>query len=520
MANILTQYADKINGSFSFFDRMIITGHLRSFYSSMMYFLSEENVLLKDYGNYVQSVTDSIKKHVIEYTNKQMRPLIYLNSPKISKEQTALDCLESNPVDNGLICTLSTVELCNAFSVISNHQTHKLEIKCMKRKCLHYYFYYMDKVYGFMFVKLQTWFPFTITVYINGRELMKHALEENNISYQMYDNSFSYLSDFDKAQELADHFDSKKLSNHLDLFASRINPFLPRVKEIFGNGYYWCASQIEYATDIVFKDRKTLEDLYPSMVDHSFHGMNCTDVFSFMGKKLTSNFSGEAVADYKKRPIGYRVKFKLEANSIKMYDKGNSLRIETTINDPRAFKVYGDVHHRDGTITKQWKPMGKSISNLYRYAEIAKASNKRYIDALENIIPVKSTQEEIESVCARKTDKGKTYTGFNVWDADTLKILRVIADGKYLLSGITNKRLRAELYPDESTEKKTIGRTTRLLKKLRVHKIIRKLPHSQKYFVTSKGRRIINALIEMKDEYYPQAFANQTKNNKTKNLSA
>lgn len=520
MENILTQYADKINGSFSFFDRMIITGHLRSFFNSMMYFLSEENVLLKDYGAYVQGVTDSIKTHVIEYTNGQQRPLIYLRSPKTSKEQTAMECLGSNPVDEGLICTLSTVELCNAFSVISNHETNKLEIKCMKRKCLHYYFYYLDKIYGFMFVKLQTWFPFTITVYINGRELMRHALEENNISYQMYDNSFSYLSDFDRAQELADHFDSKKLSNHLDLFASRINPFLPRVKEIFGNGYYWCASQIEYATDIVFKDRKTLEDLYPSMVDHSFHGMNCTDVFSFMGKKLTSNFHGEAVADYKKRPIGYRVKFKLEANSIKMYDKGNSLRIETTINNPSAFKVYGDVHHRDGTITKQWKPMGKSISNLYRYAEIAKSSNKRYIDALENIIPVKSTLEEIEAVCSHKTVKGKTYTGFNVWEADTLNMLKVIADGKYLLSGITNKKLRSELYPESCGEKKTIGRTTRLLKKLRVHNLLRRIPHSQKYFVTNKGRRIINALIEMKDEYYPKAMADQKLSSNTETQAA
>lgn len=509
MTNILNQYKDKINGTFSFFDRMIITGHLRSFFHSMMYFLSVQNVLLKDYGTYVQGATEEIKQHVVRYTSELSRPLQYLSSPRVSKEQAALQCLKADPVKEGLICTLSTVELCNAFSVVPNRSTHKLEIKCVQRKCLHYYFYYMDAVYGFMFVKLQTWFPFTITVYINGRELMKRKLEENGISYEMYDNSFSYLSDFEKAQELADHFDSKKLSNHLDLFASRINSFLPTVKETFGKGYYWCASQIEYATDIVFKDRKTLEDLYPSMVDHSFHGMDCTDVFSFLGKKLSPNFHGEAVADYKRRPIGYRVKFRLEANSIKMYDKGNSLRIETTINDPGAFKSYGEVHHRDGTVSKQWKPMGKSISNLYRYAEIARASNKRYMDALENIIPVKSTQQEIEAVCERRTEKGRTYTGFNVWEKETLETLRVIADGRYLLSGFTNKIVRRELYPESFKEKKAVGRTTRLLKKLRVHKIIRKQSHSQKYFVTNKGRRIINALIEMKEEYYPKAVAEQ-----------
>lgn len=102
--------------------------------------------------------------------------------------------VENSLVEDGLICTISTVELCNAFSVLPNKQTHKLEMKCMKRKCLHYYFYYLDKVYGFMFIKLQTWFPFTLTVYINGRELMKKAFEEEGISYSMYDNSFSFIN--------------------------------------------------------------------------------------------------------------------------------------------------------------------------------------------------------------------------------------------------------------------------------------------------------------------------------------
>lgn len=191
----------------------------------MLYFLSCQNVLLKDYGSYAQSVTDSIKSHVCSYTNALSRPLIYLVSPKASKEQTALKCLEDSPVTEGLICTLSTVEMCNAFSVVPNKETHKLEMKYMKRKCLHYYFYYLDKVYGFMFVKLQTWFPFTITVYINGRELMKRVFDANNITYAMYDNSFSFISDIDKAQELADKFDSKKLSCHLTF--CRKNQFTP-----------------------------------------------------------------------------------------------------------------------------------------------------------------------------------------------------------------------------------------------------------------------------------------------------
>lgn len=58
----------------------------------------------------------------------------------------------------------------------------------------------------------------------------------------------------------------------------------------------------------------------------------------------------------------------MKSNSIKTYDKSNCLRIEMTVNDPKEFNVYKEVHHRDGTSSMQWVPMGKSIANLYRYA--------------------------------------------------------------------------------------------------------------------------------------------------------
>lgn len=106
-----------------------------------------------------------------------------------------------------------------------------------------------------MFVKIQTWFPFNIQVYINGRELMKHVFDSNGISYQCYDNSFTDISDPAKAQELADKFDSASLCRRLDRFAKSINPFLDTVQKHFGQGYFWCMEQCEFATDIMFKER-------------------------------------------------------------------------------------------------------------------------------------------------------------------------------------------------------------------------------------------------------------------------
>ena len=60
--------------------------------------------------------------------------------------------------------------------------------------------------------------------------------------------------------------------------------------------------------------------------------------------------------------------------------------------------------------------MGKSITSLYRYGEISKATNKRLLNSMQNIIPTKTIDDkEINSVCSRKNIKGRSYSEYNVW---------------------------------------------------------------------------------------------------------
>ena len=508
MNTILEQFKDKINGTFAFFDRMIIKGHIRQFFSASGkgFFLSEQNVLLKDFSAYANQVTSDIVAYVEKMAEETHRPLRYLTSAKIPKEQTAMEMLKDNPVEEGLVCILSVVEYCQTLQPIKNRDG-RLELRNVDRKCKYYYLYYLDSHFGFMHVKLQTWFPFLIQVYINGREMMKHVFDENGITYKMYDNSFYEISDLAKAQELADKFDSKSLCRQLDLFAHKVNPYLDTIEKTFRQGYYWCVDQCEFATDVMFKSREALEDIYPSLVGHAFYDFKCTDVFSFLGRKLDPKFQGETVSDYRKRPTGWRIKFKMKSNSIKMYDKFSCLRVEMTINDPREFKVYKDVHHQDGTVSKRWVPMGKSISNLYRYAEVSKAANRRFLDSLQDIVPAGSIEREINEVCGKKTVRGKTVTGYNVWSKETIQLFEAISDGKYLIRGFTNKDIRIILYPKIHAEKKVRGKMSRTLSKLRAHGLIRKIPHSRKYLVTDKGRRIMGALIETKRKLYPELAA-------------
>ena len=77
----------------------------------------------------------------------------------------------------------------------------------------------------------------------------------------------------------------------------------------------------------------------------------------------------------------------------------------------------------------------------------------------------------------------------------------------YLIRGFTNMELRKTLsngFPDMLQKR---GRMSRELSKLRVHGLIRKIPHSRRYLVSDKGRRIMGALIENKRKIYPELAA-------------
>ena len=506
--NILEQYSGRINGTFSFFDRIIIRGHITRFFTAngMGSYASQCGVKLKDFSEYAQSITESLKTSIKEYADKLGRPIIYTPSAKESKETIASRVMSENPIDSGLICIISSVEECFSIQPVKNDIGH-LELRRVKRKCLHYYFYFLDKRLGFMYIRLQSWFPFEMQIYINGREMMKSIFDKNHITYSMYDNSFSSISDIKKAQKLADKVadSAKNLCRQFDKLAETLNPYLKTMTKLNGEGYRWFVWQCEYATDIMFKSRKDLEDIYPSLVDHAFYDFSCTDVFTFMGRKLTNNYQGEAVTDYKKRPVGWRVKFKLNSNHIKFYDKSNCLRIETTINRPGDFKIFKEVNHRNGEKSKQWVSMGKALSNLYRYAEVGKECNKRLITALEGIVPVKSVIEKIESVTGKKTVNGKTVTGLNVWDKKVYAQFQIISDGRFIIHGFKNSDVRDLLFPEIEDEKKQSAKTSRLIRKLRDLHILKKVPRSSRYLLTKSGRQITGSLIHMREHMYPEA---------------
>src|SRR6266851_2553951 len=102
-------------------------------------------------------------------TRAWRRPVRYLASSALSKEDIARRISAEDRITNGLVCVLTCVEPCRTFEIYRDRQTKHLQLQPRIRKCLFVYHYAVHPIFGFVNARIQTWFPFSIQICLNGR---------------------------------------------------------------------------------------------------------------------------------------------------------------------------------------------------------------------------------------------------------------------------------------------------------------------------------------------------------------
>ena len=317
------------------------------------------------------------------------------------------------------------------------------------------------------------------------------------------DNCSICLEDNDRSQALMDQMLRLAWPWTLKRIARQLNPAHQQIFDSTPIDYYWSVHQSEWATDIMFKSAEALDRIYPALARGALASFSSPDVMRFLGRKLHGNFQGQVVSDYKQRPEGMRVNHRVKDNSVNVYNKqGSVLRPECTINDPHEFKVFRPSEpDPDGPL--DWRPMRKGIADLHRRAQVSQACNERYLDALASINTEAPLRHLIEPVCRPVRWKGRRVRGLRPWTADDRSLLQVVNRGEFVVNGFRNRDIRRYLYcthaTSEEPKRRASAGATRMLRMLRAHGIIRKLPRTHLYRVTGKGRQILTAILQSQD---------------------
>jgi hypothetical protein len=510
MKSFLSALSGLVLGILHGFDRLVFRGHLAtlSHRQGMEIFLCANHILYKDFKKHSQAQTERLIQASFAEAKRLERPIEFLTSSKGSKEERARALAAKHRIQEGLICIFKSVEPCTTFRLHRNRTSKMLEIQPAVGQCSYLYRYAFHPVFGFMNARVQTWYPFKVQICLNGREWLTRQLDRIGMPYQRHDNKILWVEDFAVAQRFLDQQLQVHWPELLDGILKDVHPSHPELLGCMPMDYYWSVYQSEWASDIAFRAAADLARLYPQWLRHAVTSYTSTDVYRFLGRKLTPDgkiwvrFEGEVKSGMTRRVEGVRLKHWVAHNSIKMYDCDRVLRLETTLNDPGDFRVYRPKQGGPEE-DKQWRPLRKGVADLYRRAEVSQAANERYAAAMAAVKDKTPLSALVEPLCQRAPAPGKhssrTVRALNPLAKEDAALLTAVLDPKFAVNGLRNRDLVAALYDKPATtdeeRRRRSGRLTRQIRMLRGHGLLHKVPKTHRYLVSPTGRKAITALL-------------------------
>ena len=364
MPLLTEKYAEKIDGILSCYDRIIITGTLPGlcYAGGMTTHLNAHGIRIFDYPRFAEPFRDQLRENAESISAENQLEIEFIKKIKqVRKEDRIQEIITERGDHPGLVHIFSALETCNTYKPWHNKQSGQTYLLADTGKCLHYYFYFIDEEFGLCYLRVPTWAPFKLQFYFNGHNWLASRLRREGIAYTLIDNAFTHIANWSEAQKLVDQFSVSTLHAALDRFAKQYCP----VVEKFQVQYHWSLMQVEYSTDIVFKNSAELPMFFDHVARQAVCAIKAGHIATFLGRKLDPKYQDEVGSNFNTRIEGKRLRHSMGPASIKMYDKfGLILRIETTTNDVSFFNRHRAVEQRDGQTVFKLAHLKKGIYSL------------------------------------------------------------------------------------------------------------------------------------------------------------
>jgi len=491
--DLVSRCAEQLVGSLRCFDRVIMHGTLIDVAhpGALLVSMQAAGFKPRDLARFAQPINQAVRDHIVGLARREGVEIEVVRRKNFRQEDRVAAILKTRGTHPGLVHIFAVKEGARVYDTRHARADGYALVIARPGACTHYYLYWMDPMLGLIHVRVPTWLPLRLQVYFNGHSWLANQLTAAGISYQMADNAFSQCGDWKRAQELADGLEPRVLHEKLKALTQLCCP----ASERFPNGYHWCLSQVEYAQDLVFKDAASVERLFEELARQAVLTIKVQDVARFLGKRLPLAHDTQVNSHLGRRYAGLRLKHSFGPASVKLYNRpGGILRLEITTYDVSFFKHYRKVVHRDGSQEHCVAVMKKSIYSVPDLVQLMGAGLKRYSQWLASLKEHTVGQREATRLGRPAPDKaGRTYRGFNPFLEEDEKVLQILLRGEHALAGLTARRLRALL------KGWSRGRIGRLLRRFRLHGLLRKVGRTYTYHLTPLARRVVTAVLDLKN---------------------
>ena len=168
MELLTTKYQDKISGVLGCFDRLIFTGTIPQlcYSNGMTSYLYSQKIKIFDYPEFAKPFKEEIRSNAEQIAQDNNIEIEFVKRSTIRKEDLIKKVLDKRGYHPGLVHIISAMESCGSYRPWHDKITGKTFLKGTQGKCLHYYFYFIDPYLGYGYIRVPTWSPFRLQVYL------------------------------------------------------------------------------------------------------------------------------------------------------------------------------------------------------------------------------------------------------------------------------------------------------------------------------------------------------------------
>ncbi|HWE63436.1 MAG TPA: hypothetical protein VHB98_17105, partial [Chloroflexota bacterium] len=339
----------------------------------------------------------------------------------------------------------------------------------------YYYIYAVDDDCGPFFLKLCSYFPYTGRLCLNGHEYLKRQLAKEGIAFTALDNGIRSCADPTRLQALADGFDGTVIDALLRKWLARLPHPFTAADRAAGYRYALSVLQVECALTQVLDRPVQGRLLFEQIIREHLDLGRPDQVQLIFDRRVSRRTPGR----FRTRVITAGVTPSLHVDykhsRIKQYHKeGQALRTETTINDPADFRL------------------GKRLSALPALRACGFAANRRLLDVECLSQDCTVGAQSLDRISHPQVVAGQRVAALPLFHPTVQALFAALVLFALVPGGFANKDLRPllaqllGLVPSQITP----GQMTYHLRRLRLHGLITRLPHSQRYQVTAEGLRL------------------------------
>src|SRR6267378_378551 len=339
----------------------------------------------------------------------------------------------------------------------------------------HYYVYLLDRDFGPLFIKFCSYFPYAVKVCLNGHEWLKRQLTQRGIAYEPLDNGVRSSDDAARVQRIANTLDAAKIDAVVRKWLRRLPHPFTAAHRAAGYRYQLSILQAEFALTQVLDRPLTGRCFFEEVIRENLDLGRPDQMQLIFDRRVTRRTPGSFRTRVLTEGVVPSLHVQYKKSKVKQYHKeGQALRTETTINDTYDFEI------------------GRALRNLPALREIGFAANRRllHVESLSHDCLI--GEDHLNAVTQPIVVDTQRAAGLRFGDRRVLALMQTLCLFALSPTGFRHRDLRTHIAqllgrdPDEYAA----SQTTYDLRRLRLHGLIERVPHSHKYRITSLGARM------------------------------